>query len=157
MYHAIIRRRIRALFDAVNRGDAQPVLHAFAPRFEHVFIGRHALSGRRNRIDSTREWYDRLYRLLPDIRFTVHRIDVAGPPWHTIAVVEWAEENSGTDGVPTGAAGVHVVHLRWGRMTRLVILTDTVALTATLDRTRATSGGESGATPIEDRPGWPAP
>jgi len=42
MYHAIVRRRIRALFDAVNRGDAEPVLRTFARRFEHSFLGEHA-------------------------------------------------------------------------------------------------------------------
>lgn len=157
MYHAIVRRRIRAMFDAINRGDAGPVIAGMAPDFEHVFIGRHALSGRRRSLNATRDWYGRLFRLLPDINFTLHRIDVAGPPWNTIAVIEWQETNSGTDGTRTTAMGVHVAHLRWGRVRRLVILTDTVTLVATLDRTAASSGAESLAAPIEDAPGWPLP
>ena len=96
--------------------------------------------------------------LLPDLRFTLHRIDVAGGPWSTIAIaiVEWTESNTGTDGVRTQASGVHVVHLRCGRVTRLVILTDTVVLTGTLRRTAESSNGLSLSPPIEDRPGWPA-
>ncbi|WP_374633977.1 nuclear transport factor 2 family protein [Paracoccus sp. (in: a-proteobacteria)] len=157
MYHAIVRRRIRRLFEAINRGDAQPVLDAFAPDAEHVFIGRdHALAGRRDNPASIRDWYRRLHAILPDLHFTLHRIDVAGGPWATIAVIEWTETNSGTDGVQTQTGGVHVVHLRWGRMVRLLILTDTAALEATLRRTALSSQGLSLAAPIDDRPDWPA-
>lgn len=155
MYRRIVRKRVQALFDAVNAGDAQPVLDAFAARFEHVFLGDHALAGRRTSLTATEEWYDRLFRLLPDIEFEVHRIDVAGPPWAMIVTVEWGETNSATDGVRTHATGVHVVHLRWGRMTRLLILPDTVPLTHTLERTRQTSGGESVADALDETPGWP--
>ena len=87
MYHTTVRRRIRTLFDAVNAGDATPVLASFAPAGEHVFLGRHALAGRRDTAAGRAAWYARLYRLLPDIRFTLHRIDVAGPPWATIVVI----------------------------------------------------------------------
>lgn len=157
MYHTIVRRKITSLFDAVNRGDAGPVLGGFAREFEHVMIGDHALSGRRRTLQATREWYARLYRLLPDIRFTITRIAVSGPPWATLATVEWKETNSGTDGTRTHATGVHVVEIAWGRMTRLVILPDTVMLRATLDRLAAKGVAEAAAPPIDDAPGWPAP
>lgn len=157
MYHRIVRRRIRSLFDAVNRGDAEPVLAAFTRSGEHIFIGDHAMSGRRTTPASIRAWYERLYQLLPDISFTIHAISVAGTPWNTIATVEWSETNSATDGMRTSASGMHVVHLAWGRMTRLIILTDTAALTRTLERTVDSSSGLSQAPPIDDAPGWPAP
>ena len=158
MYHAIVRRRIVALFDAINRGDAGPVVAGFAPRFEHVMLGGpHALSGRRTRLAATRDWYARLYRLLPDIRFDIHRITVRGMPWSTLATVEWSETNSGTDGVRTHATGVHVAEIAWGRMTRLLILPDVVKLQATLDRLAAKGVAEAAAAPIEDAPGWPYP
>src|SRR3974390_1935701 len=41
MYHAIVRRRLTALFAAVSNGDARPVLEGLAPRFEHFFLGDH--------------------------------------------------------------------------------------------------------------------
>ena len=91
MYHAIVRRRIVALFDAINRGDAGPVLAGFAPGAEHAMIGTHALSGRRVSPRAVADWYARLFRLLPDIRFDLRRIEVSGPPWATIATVEWRE------------------------------------------------------------------
>lgn len=157
MYHAIVRCKIGTLFEAINRGDAEPVLRGFAPRFEHVMLGHHALGGRRRSREATRAWYARLYRLLPDIAFTIHRIEVSGPPWATLATVEWAETNSGTDGVRTHATGVHVAQIAWGRMVRLLILPDTMMLKATLDRLAEAGVAEAAAPAIEDAPGWPAP
>jgi ketosteroid isomerase-like protein len=142
MYHAIVRRRLKQLFDAINRGDAERVLRQFAGRFEHSFLGDTALGGSRRTLASTRRWYERLYRLLPDIRF--------GGPWNTIAVIEWVETNSGTDNVRTYNRGIHVVHLRWGRATRLMICPDTIGLKATLDRLYAAGNLEALAAPIVD-------
>jgi ketosteroid isomerase-like protein len=151
VYQAIVRSKVRSLFDAVSRGDAGPVLAAFAPSFEHRFLGEaHALGGARTTLASTREWYARLYRLLPDIAFVLDRIAVSGPPWNTTVIVDWTESNSGTDGVRTWNRGVHVAHLRWGRVTRLVICPDTTGLVATLDRLFANGTDEAHAAPITD-------
>jgi ketosteroid isomerase-like protein len=150
MYHAVIRRRIRALFDAVSRGDAEPVLRAFAGRFEHCFLGQTALGGARHTPAATRRWYERLYRLLPDISFALRRIWVSGAPWNTLVVVEWDETNSATDGVRTTNRGFHIIRLRWGRATELVICPDTAGLKATLDRLGAAGVAEARAAPIVD-------
>ncbi len=148
MYHAIVRKRIRDLFDAVSRGDAEPVLKAFAARFEHSFLGDTALGGSRTTLAATRQWYERLYRLLPDIRFELRQIWVSGGPWNTLVLVEWEETNSGTDGVRTTNRGVHAMQLKWGRATRLVICPDTAGLKATLDRLALAGNAEAHATPI---------
>lgn len=149
MYHAIVRRNIRALFDAVNRGDVEPVLAAFAPRFEHRFLGEnHAFGGTRTRIDLTREWYARLYRLAPRIRFDLRRIDVSGAPWNTLAIVDWTEAIEGADGVRSENSGIHAVELRWGKCTRVVICPHTDGLGRTLDRLAAAGFTEAHAPPI---------
>ena len=151
MYHAIVRRQVRDLFDHVSRGDAEPLLRLLARRFEHRFLGEdHALGGSRTTLPATRDWYARLYRLLPDISFDVQRITVSGTPWNTIVVAEWSETNSATDGMRTYNSGVHVVHLRWGRMTRLIICPDTNGLKATLERLAAGGNAEARARPIVD-------
>ena len=150
MYHAIVRKRIRDLFDAVSRGDAEPVVRAFAGGFEHSFLGDTALGGSRRTLAATRRWYERLYRLLPDIQFELRRIWISGGPWNTLVLVEWDETNSGTDGVRTTNRGVHVMHLKWGRATRLVICPDTVGLKATLDRLALAGNTEARAAPITD-------
>jgi ketosteroid isomerase-like protein len=150
MYHWFVRARIVKLFDSVSRGDANPVLEAFAPQFEHSFLGDTALGGSRRTLAATRRWYERLYRLLPDIKFKVEHILVSGGPWNTLVVAEWEEENSGTDGVRTCNRGAHVIHLRWGKATRLLICSDTVLLKATLDRLGARGNAEALAAPIVD-------
>ena len=131
MYHAIVRRRVVGLFAAVSDGNARPVLEGLAPRFEHFFLGDHALGGSRFTLEKTRLWYERLYRLLPDISFDLRAIRISGPPWNTLVAVDWLESNSGTDGVRTFTPGVHVVRLAWGRMTYIGIYCDTVGLVTT--------------------------
>jgi len=148
LYHLVVRRRVLSLFAAINRGDPGPVVGQFARKHEHIFIGHHALGGRRTSLARTKDWYDRLFRLLPDIRFDIHRLDVRGPPWATAITVEWTETNSGTDGVRTQNPGVHLAELKWGRMTRLYILTDTSGLVQTLKREAATGVAEAIAEPI---------
>jgi len=150
VYHAIVRRKVRQLFEAVSRGDAEPVLRAFAPRFEHGFLGESALGGVRRSLGATRAWYERLYRLMPDIGFEVGRIQVAGGPWNTLVVAEWRESNSGTDGVRTWNRGCHVLRLAWGRATSLLICPDTAGLAATLERLSAKGVAEATAPPIVD-------
>ena len=150
MYHSVVRRRVKELFAAINQRNAEPVLQLFAREFEHSFLGDHALGGSRRTLSATRQWYERLYRLLPDIRFDLGRTTVSGGPWNTIVAIEWDETNSGTDGVRTYNHGLHVMHLRWGRATRLLICPDTIGLKATLDRLADAGNAEALATPIVD-------
>lgn len=150
MYHAIVRKRIRSLFDSLNAGDYEPILSQFAPMHEHTFIGHHALSGCRTTLASTRRWYDRLRTIFPDIRFELSRIDVRGGPWNTQVIVDWTETNSGADGARTYNRGVHIIQLTWGRTRRLAILTDTVELQRTLDRLAARGLEVANAHPVED-------
>lgn len=149
MYHAIVRRRLRRLFDAINQGDSRPVLRALARNFEHVFLGDTALGGRRKTLAATRDWYDRLYQLLPDIHFDLCSILVSGSPWNTLVIVEWNERNTGTDGVLTTNHGIHALRLRWGRITHLYICPDTVALKATLNRLAIKGVAQAQMPPIE--------
>lgn len=148
MYHAIVRKRIIRLFASVNRGDAQPVIDGFARGGAHCFVGDSALSDLRTGREAMTQWYGRLYRLFPQIRFDLQRIDIAGPPWNTVASVEWTETNLGADGQQGGASGVHVARLKWGKMTRLLIVTDTARLEAALDRLAAAGVTEAHAAPI---------
>lgn len=149
MYHSIVRRRVESLFASVNRGDAEPVIEAFAPSFAHVFLGTSALGGVRTSIARTREWYQRLFRLLPDLHFDLRTVAVSGGPWNTLVVAEWDETNSGTDGVRTYNRGIHALHLSWGKATKLIICPDTVGLQATLDRLAATGHPDAHAPMIE--------
>jgi ketosteroid isomerase-like protein len=150
VYHAIVRRTVLKLFDHVSRGNAEPFLQSLAPQFEHQFAGDTALGGSRTSLSATRRWYERLYRLLPDISFDVETIFVSGGPWRTLVIAEWTETNSGTDGVRTFNHGIHALQLKWGRVVRVFIYPDTVGLKATLDRLVLAGNAEAGAPPIRD-------
>jgi len=115
MYHAFVERKLRAVFDGLNRGRVNAVTDELAPGAMHYFVGTHALSGTRHTPESIRQWYERLLRLLPDIHFDVDDIRVQGMPWSTLAVIHWRELNSGTDGVRTSNEGANVVRIVWGR------------------------------------------
>lgn len=148
MYHAIVKQRVKSLFNAVNAANFEPVINMFAPQFEHVFVADNALGGTRRSVAATREWYARLHRLLPGLKFDVKSVRVAGTPWNTLILAEWNESNSGADGVVTSNRGTHTLHLKWGKATKLVISTDTTGLQATLDRLAAKGFAEAHAPPI---------
>ena len=148
MYHRIVRRKVLKLFDQVSRGHAEPFLASLAPVFEHQFAGDTALGGSRTTLAATRRWYERLYRLLPDITFDVENVWIGGGPWSTLVIAEWNESNSGTDGVRTVNHGIHALQLRWGRVGRVFIYPDTVGLKTTLDRLARAGNHEAAAPPI---------
>jgi len=148
MYHSFVERKLRAVFDGLNRGRVNAVTDELAPGAMHYFVGTHALSGTRHTPESIRLWYERLLRLLPDIHFDVDDIRVQSMPWSTLAVIHWRESNSGTDGVRTSNEGANVVRIVWGRVVSVYIYTDTQVLIATLDRQPAVGVTEAHAPPI---------
>jgi len=117
-------------------------------RSEHFFIGSHALSGTYRTPQTIHLSRERFLRLLPDIHFDLQHIHVEGPPWRTLATVEWTESNSGTDGVRTTNEGVNVLRLRWGKVVSVRIYTDTTVLQQTRDRLVAQGTAEAHAAPI---------
>lgn len=151
MYTRIVRQILVSAFAGLSEGRITAITGKLAPDAEHYFIGEHALSGMRRRPESIRRWYERLLLVFPDIRFTVRRVEVSGPPWRTLATVEWQETNTGTDGVRTTNAGVNVVEIRWGKVRRVSIYTDTAMLTQTLDRLARSGNPHAHAAPIADR------
>ena len=148
MYRRIIKARLAAAFAGLNEGRISAITNELSPSAEHFFIGTHALSGTRRTAETIQRWYERLHRLLPDIRFRVHQIQVEGPPWRTLATVDWTESNTGTDGVRTTNEGTNVIRIRWGKVVSVRIYTDTAVLQQTLDRLAARGTSEAHADPI---------
>jgi hypothetical protein len=73
---------------------------------------------------------------------------VEGPPWRTLVAIEWAESNTGTDGIRTTNKGTNVLRIKWGRVTSVRIYTDTAVLIRTLDRLALSGAIEAHAEPI---------
>ncbi|WP_025691917.1 nuclear transport factor 2 family protein [Paenibacillus zanthoxyli] len=150
MYHSIIRSQLLKIFDELNKGNYEPILNGFAPRFEHCFYGKHALGGARHTLKETRRWYERLQRVLPGLIFEIKNVNVKGWPWNTIAAVEWSDSGTTLDGKPFRNQGVHFVNIRFGKVTSLRIYCDTQVLQDVLQRNAAQGLEEAAADPIVD-------
>src|SRR5579859_6670224 len=149
MYHRVVRNKLLQAFRELNDRQWDGVLKQFAPRFEHVLMGDHALGGVRHTLGPTRLWYERLYEVLPDLEFEPQRVIVSGWPWDTTAIVEWLDRATvaGTTGGYQNE-GVHVFRLRWGKVVSLRVYCDTAKLAAALLAQAANGTQAAAAAPI---------
>ena len=136
-FHAIVRRKVLAGFEALNRRDSSVALGVMAPDVRYTFEGANALGGTRVTRAGVAKWFTRLLKLVPP-SFRILRLDVIGWPWRTRVYNLF--ENHGTLGVQT-------LELRWGRAVRIHTFVDTAALASTLD---ATGDAEAHAAQIEE-------
>ena len=111
MYKTIARRkaRVSSRRSAVATGDA--ALADVADDVHHIFPGDNAVGGERHSREAMGRWFERLYRLIPDLNFEVKqrrrpRLAVG----HAVAV-EWRRPGQPPDGerlrstrAPTGSA-----------------------------------------------------
>lgn len=147
MYHAIVRAQLRRGFDNINRGNYDAVVAAFARRHVHAFYGRHALAGTRHTIGEAKQWYARLARLLPDLKFEILSIAVRGWPWNTVVAVEWIDHFT-VVGAKESNQGVHMFRIKWGKVVALAIHCDTQKLADVLRRKAEAGLEEARAEPI---------
>ncbi|MFE7559036.1 nuclear transport factor 2 family protein [Kitasatospora sp. NPDC057500] len=154
VYHAVVRRNLRKSFGEVNRGNYGAIVRQFAPEAEHWFSGRHALSGARRRGEEIQRWYDRLAEVMPDLRFEVKKVVAKGWPWDTVAFAEWVDHLTDREGNRYSNQGVHVVRIKWGRITELHIYCDTELLERVLERIGGQGVGEAVAEPVGEPGPW---
>jgi ketosteroid isomerase-like protein len=128
MYHAIMRSKVKEVFNELNSGNYEPIFASLAPKFEHWFIGDHALSGLRTSLLVTRKWYERLYRIFPNIHFDLHNIVVQGAPWDTTVTVEWDDSYILLNGEKRWNCGAHIIHFKWAKADSIRIYCDTKLL-----------------------------
>jgi ketosteroid isomerase-like protein len=148
MYKAIARRKAQATFEALSRGDWESALKDVAPDVHHVFPGDNAIGGERHSKEALQRWFERLYRLIPDLRFEVRRIAVKGWPWDMMVAVEWADHGHASDGVAYENEGAHWIRLRRGKATYIHAYLDTEKVTAICDRLARAGVAEAAAEPI---------
>ena len=146
MYHAIVKRLARRIFERVNQKDYEALLKDCAPSVHHRFSGQHALGGDRHDREAFRRWLGRLGRLVPDLKLTVHDVWVKGWPHDTFIIVRW----SGTATLPDGSLyhnhGVHVIRIRWGKIVEIDANEDSEAV-ANMLRKRAEAGAQEAMAP----------
>ena len=92
MYHAIVRRRARRMFEhELSDGDHTKLIAQLASDVVHRFAGEHALGGTRTSRDQFATWLARVGRLFPSMRFAVEEVVAAGWPWRTVVTVRWRD------------------------------------------------------------------
>ncbi len=150
MYHAIVKRNLHRSFDALNRGQYDVVTRQFHKEATHWFSGEgHPLSGLRRGLPDILAWYDRLARLMPDLRFDIEQTAISGWPWDTVAMLSWRDALHDRAGKPFANRGVHVIRLRWGKVVDLQVYCDTSYLQGHFDALVAQGVDEARAAPIQ--------
>lgn len=151
IYQSIVKRNLIASFDALNRGDYEVITKQFPEEeVSHWFSGEgHPLSGLRRTKASILEWYGRLARLMPDLRFEIEKIAVSGFPWHTVAMLEWTDHLTDREGKAYSNRGVHVITIAWGKVKSLEVFCDTEYLEGYFQALREQGVEEASAPPIE--------
>ena len=87
--------------------------------------------------------------MLPKLTFTVDRVVAVGWPWNTVGYVEWRDSGATLDGHAFQNQGVHVVTLKWGKVTSVKVFCDTLKLSQVLATNAAAGCAEAAADPIE--------
>jgi ketosteroid isomerase-like protein len=146
MYQPLVRRRVRAVFDAIGRRDLEAVLGGLAHDVHHRFAGDHPLGGERHDLAGVERWFQRLYRLFPELTFDVHRVAVSGWPHDLTVVVEWTALVTPAAGERYLNHGAHVLRLQRGKVTHLHAYEDSQAVVAAC-RVMAASGIEEASAP----------
>ena len=150
MYKAIARRKVTQLFEALGRGDWEAALTDVAPDVHHVFAGDNAIGGERHSREAMERWFERLYRLIPDLHFEIRRVSVRGWPWDMEVAVEWADHGHACDGIAYENEGAHWMRIRRGKAVYIHAYLDTEKVTAICDRLAAAGVEEAAAAPITD-------
>jgi ketosteroid isomerase-like protein len=151
MYHRFVAAQIRKAFAKISAGDWESMVDGMAPTFTYRFYGDHALSGERHTHEALRRWWERAFRLLPETRFEVHDVIVAGWPWSTRAATAVTVDVGLADGTRYQNVVHQFIRMRWGKITEVRTLEDTAVLQRTLDRLAAAGITEAHAAPITDQ------
>lgn len=150
MYHRIVASRVRSTFAAINAGDVEQMISGMAPVFSYRFYGDHALGGERHSPAGLRLWWQRIHRLLPNLVFQVDDVLVAGWPWATRIATRLSVDVELPDGSRYQNVVMQFLQMRWGKITEIRTLEDTLLLKNALDGLAAQGVSEATAAPLTD-------
>jgi ketosteroid isomerase-like protein len=150
MYHAVVRRQARAVFERLSAGEWRSTLSNLADDVHHVFPGDHPLGGERHSRAAVARWFERLDRLFPRHEFEVERVVSRGWPGNTWVAVQWIARLEPQVGEPYRNHGAHWINLRWGRVVAFHAYLDTQLVADACAHMAAHGVEEASAPPIVD-------
>ena len=150
MYKRIVRRRARETFRRLSEGEYEFALEGMARDVRHTYLGDHPCGGTRHSLEGVRRWFERVYRLFPDLRHEVKAVLVSGGPWDTTVAVQWiGYVKSPRIDEALEFDGVHIVRFKWGRVTDVTAYPDSGRVEAYCMELAAKGVAEAEAAPIE--------
>jgi ketosteroid isomerase-like protein len=147
MWKRIAARRYTTTMAALSRGDVEAVLEQFAPDVRFAFVGDSPLGGDLWSKQEVREWFGRLFRLLPDPSFEPREVLVDGWPWD-VRIAARVLIHSTVAGQPYTNEFCQFVRLRRGRVVSDYILEDTQRFERACARLAASGVAEAAAPPL---------
>jgi ketosteroid isomerase-like protein len=148
MYQRLIARNVRSRFALLSTGDYATVLLGVDENVHHRFAGQHPLGGERHDKRAVQLWFERLYRLFPNLVFDVRTVVARGWPWDLTVAAQWSAVVTPARGPDYANSGVHVIRIRRGKVVALYAYEDSQAV-AQACRTMAELGvAEAAAPPI---------
>ncbi len=149
MYHYTVKRLCRWAFKQLSQQKFEALLDLADDHLRHKFAGDHALGGERYDKQAFRLWLERLFTLFPDLQFRIQDMAVTGMPWNTRVAIVWKDYGTTADDYYYENEGVHILHLKWGKLQSLEARLDTQVVVNTLDRMTANGYELANAKPIE--------
>jgi ketosteroid isomerase-like protein len=144
----MIKRRIETVFHDIGRRDLSRVLPSLATNVHHRFAGDHALGGERHSREGVSRWFERLFRLFPELTFSVHSVHAAGWPWRLTVTAEWTARAVPAAGDTYENRGAHVLRIERGKVTHLHAYEDSQAVAHACDVMAAAGIEEATVPPI---------
>lgn len=148
MYHAFIRHQVRKSFAGLGTVEPSAEAGSLASEVEHVFAGESAIGGARRGPAAFVRWLERVYRLLPDLKFDVQDIIVSGGPFNTRVAVHWRSQATSVTGDPYANDGVHLIHMSKGKITHIRVFTDSEVITRIMSAIAGNGIEEAAALPL---------
>ena len=149
MYHFLVARKTRGMFEKLNEADSGPFIAAVHDDVVFTYPGKHALGGTMHGKEAIAEWFQRFFRFFPGIEWTIKDIVVEGPPWGTTVVsAEWSVRCVLENGHVFTNEGLHMIELKNAKASAVRVYLDTQRSAAAL-QSLADSGVAEARVPQE--------
>jgi ketosteroid isomerase-like protein len=149
MYHFLVARKTRSMFEKLNEADAGPFIAAVRDDVVFSYPGKHALGGTIHGRQAIADWFQRFFRFYPGIKWTIRDIVVEGQPWSkTVVSAEWSVYCVLENGHVFTNEGLHMIELKNAKASAVRVYLDTQRSAAAL-QSLADSGVTDAMTPQE--------
>jgi ketosteroid isomerase-like protein len=115
VYKFAVKQVAKRAYRNMSKGDWEAVVKDFDPNAHFVFAGQHEMALDCRGVEPVKEWFKRTYALMPDFRIEPKKMLVNGPPWD-LWVAALFDVSATLAGEPYTNSGLHLLHLRWGKV-----------------------------------------